>query len=175
MKKFFKINLSTLLSPQYWYISWAILSCIFILNGMIIAIFNATTDSKVGFVFLVFEYIAPMLFGVYLANKEKYKINFLKFVFIFTVLIGSVFFLGKLAMVLSPMLILILMWIIRITKDESKWAFGSIMLYMFSAAPGLFMMIYFDLGLYGLALMYLSRGAIYGKIMQMIYEKVMTK
>jgi hypothetical protein len=47
---------------------------------------------------------------------------------------------------------------------------GHLLLYMFSAAPGLFIMIYFDLGLYGLALMYLSRGAIYGKIMEMINE-----
>jgi len=71
---------------------------------------------------------------------------------------------------LSPILILFLIWIIKITKDESKWAFGSMMLYMFSAAPGFFMMVYFDLGLYGLALMYLSRGAIYGKIMEMLNE-----
>ena len=166
-----KTKLKTLISSKYWYISWALLSSVSILNGMVISIFNATTDTKVGYVFLIFEYIAPMLFGVYLANKEKYKINFIKFLFIFAVLIGSVFFLGKLAMALSPMLILILMWIIKITKDESKWAFGSMMLYMLSAAPGFFMMVYFNLGLHGLALMYLSRGAIYGKIMQMIYEK----
>jgi hypothetical protein len=161
---------SILTSPKYWYISWAIFSSIFILNGMIITIFNTATDTKVGFIFLIFEYIAPMLFGVYLANKEKYKINFIKFLFIFAVLIGSIFFLGKLAMGLSPMLILVLMLIIKITKDEAKWVFGSMMLYMLSAAPGFFTMVYFDLGLYGLALMYLSRGAIYGKVMEIINE-----
>jgi hypothetical protein len=169
------ISIKKLFLQKYWYITWALISSIFIPLGIVIVILNATTDSKVGYIFLVGEFIAPMLFGVYLANKEKYKINFIKFLFIFVVLVSSVLLLGRLAMLLSPLLIIILMWIIKIEKKVQKWAFGSIVLYMFSGTPGLFALIYFHMEISGLVLLYISKGAIYGKIMQMIYEKVITK
>jgi len=166
-----KTKLKTLTSPKYWWLSSGIISVIIILVTISISVISAITNFRIGFVYISFEFIIPMLFGVYLANKEKFKINSKKFLFIFFVLMGSVFFLGKLAMALAPMLILILMWIIQITKNEAKWAFGSMMLYMFSGAPGIFAIIYFKLGLMGFLILYISKGAIYGKIMQILYEK----
>jgi hypothetical protein len=45
------------------------------------------------------------------------------------------------------------------------------MLYIFSGIPGFALLIYFHLELYGLALLYISKGVIFGKVMQIIYEK----
>jgi hypothetical protein len=159
------------LSPKYWYIIWAMITSAFIPLGIVMVIINATTNTKVGFIFLALEFIPPILFGLYLANKEKFKINCIKFLFLFTILIGSVFTLGKLAMVVAPTLILILMPLIKISKTEAKWAFGSFVVFLFSGVPGFIALIYFDLELYGLVLLYISKGAIFGKIMQIIYEK----
>ena len=157
--------------PRYWYIYWAFISGIFIPLSMVVVIINATTDSHVGFVFLASEFIAPMLFGVYLADKEKFKTNLYKFLFIFLVLISSVLFLGQLAMVVTPLCIIFLLWLMKISKRESKLAFGSVAIYTFSATPGLFALIYFHLDIFGLILLYISKGAIFGKVMQIIYEK----
>jgi len=159
------------LSPKYWFILWSIITSAFIPLAMVMVIINATTNTKVGFVFLALEFIPPILFGVYLENKDKFKINFMKFIFLFTVLIGSVFALGKLATVVAPTLILILMPLIKISKNEAKWAFGSFVVFLVSGVPGFIALVYFDLDIYGLVLLYISKGAIYGKIMQLIYEK----
>jgi len=163
------------LEPKYWYILWAIISSSFIPLAIVIVIINATTNTQVGFVFLMLEFLSPIFFGVYLANKEKFKINFIKFLFLFTVLIGSVFTLGKTAMAIAPVLILFIMPLIKISKTEAKWAFGSMMLYIFSGIPGFALLVYFHLELYGLALLYISKGAIFGKVMQIIYEKKVNK
>jgi hypothetical protein len=144
-------------------------------------ILNRITDSEAGSVFLTgsviltIEFIGPMLFGVYLANKERYKINFIKFLFIFFVLLASVLLLGRLSMVLSPVLIFFLMWIIRIEKKVQKLPFASVVLFELSGAPGLFVLIYFDMGIMGLALVFISKGMIYGKTMQIIYVKWIKK
>ena len=166
-----KEKIKTYFIPKYWYLYWAVISSIFIPLSMVMIIINATTNSKVGFVFLLFQLISPMIFGIYLVDKQKFKINLYKFFFIFFILLSSVFFLGRLAMVVTPSLILLLMWVIKISKRESKWAFGSIMIYTFSALPGLLVMVYFHFGVYGLGLTYITQGAIYGKIMQLIYER----
>jgi hypothetical protein len=159
------------LEPKYWYILWAIISSSFIPLAIVMVIISATTNTNVGFVFLMLEFLSPILFGVYLANKEKFKINLIKFLFLFTVLIVTILLLGKTAMAIAPVLILFIMPLIKISTTEAKWAFGSMMLYIFSGIPGFAILVYFHLELYGLALLYISKGAIFGKIMQIIYEK----
>jgi len=164
-------NLKNFFIPKYWYIYWAVISAAFIPLNMVVVLINATTDSKVGFLFLVAEFIAPMLFGVYLADKDKFRVNLYKFLFIFFILVFSVLLFGRLAMAVTPLSIILVMWLMKISKQESKWAFGSIAIYTFSATPGLFALIYFHLDLMGLMLLYISKGAIFGTIMQIIYEK----
>ena len=159
------------LEPKYWYILWAIISSSFIPLAIVMVIISATTNTNVGFVFLMLEFLSPILFGVYLANKEKFKINLIKFLFLFTVLIVTILLLGKTAMAIAPVLILFIMPLIKISKTEAKWAFGSFVVFLFSGVPGFIALIYFDLELYGLVLLYISKGAIFGKIMQIIYEK----
>jgi len=154
--------------PKYWYISWAILSGIFLPFEFII---NILTHNKLIYLFLVSEFLAPMIFGIYLCNKEKFKINLLKILTLFAILIFSVIFLGKLSMAIAPVIILIFMWIIKISRYEAKWAFGTIILYIFSAIPGFIILLYFDMGLFGFILLNISKGAIFGKIMQIIYTK----
>ena len=153
-------------NSKYWYIYFAILVPIFTFSAYSIA-----TYTKYSYLALIGEFFIPIVFSLYLANQDKFRLNLLKFAFIFATIFINVIFLGPLAKVTAPILALVLMWIIKITKEESKWVFGTIFIYVFSAIPSLILMINVGFSILYMVLGYILKGLFFGIVMHIIYNK----
>jgi len=153
-------------NSKHWYIYFAILVPIFTFSAYSIA-----TYTKYSYLALIGEFFIPIVFSLYLANFDKFRLNLLKFAFIFTIIFINIIFLGPLAKVTAPILALVLMWIIKITKEESKWVFGTIFIYVFSAVPSLILMLSVGFSMLYMVLGYILKGLVFGIVMNMIYNK----
>ena len=152
-----------------WWFYWAVLTPVISLAGFYIA--SETTS----FVFLLGELLPSALFGLYLANAQKFKINLLKALMVFTALFVMVVVLKKMAMVIAPVAILLLMWLLKIKKEEAKWMFGSIVLYSLCAIPSLLLLINFQNSLAMLVVGYMVKGVLFGVIMGVFYRRYLTR
>lgn len=164
-----------------WWLLWGILSPILILFSIFSAIFiNPLT-------IIIFELLLPAFFGLWIYDKENFKINFYKFAFSFVVVSILIVVFGKVFAWISIGIMLVLLKVIKFGKSEFLWSFGVMMLYGFLGLIPVFTLIFsnqieldsINEVLRRLSFLYLIvivfgfflRGAVFGFIMQKLKEK----
>ena len=152
-------------NKENWWKLWAIITPINV------ALFMAISVSINSYLFIGSEFLIPALFGLYIINKEKFKTNLMKLTLIFVLLFFIVFTFGSLSKVIAPILLFLFMWIIRFSKDEILWSFGTVVVFTLSGIIGLIFLLVFNHNILLLAVGYIIKGAIFGKLMQIFYEK----
>lgn len=164
-----------------WWLLWGIVSPVLVLFSIFSAIFiNPLT-------IIIFELVVPALFGLWVYDKENFKINFYKFLFTFVVVSILIVLFGKVFAWISVGIMLILLKVIKFGKSEFLWSFGVMMLYGFLGLIPVFKLIFSNqieldsinevLGrlsfLYLIVIVFgfFLRGAIFGFIMQKLKSK----
>ncbi len=85
-----------------WWLLWGIISPVFVLFSILSAIFINS------FIMIIFELVLPAFFGLWVYDKENFKINSFKFAFLLIVVSILAVFLGKVFAWISAGIMLIL-------------------------------------------------------------------
>lgn len=165
-----------------WWLLWGILSPVLVLFSIFSAIFINS------FIMIIFELVLPAFFGLWVYDKENFKINFYKFVFSFAVVSILIILFGKVFAWISVGIMLVLLKVIKFGKSEFLWSFGLMMLYGFLGLIPVFTLIFSNqieldsinevLGrlsfLYLIVIVFgfFLRGAVFGFIMQKCKERI---
>jgi hypothetical protein len=162
-----------------WWILWGILS------PLLFAV-SCLSWLYIHPYFIIVEYIPSALFGLWIISEEKFKINCLK-LFVCILLLGNLIFIfGYNATWIAPVILIVFMNMISLSKDEFLWSFGNTLLYgilglipisiVFFIEPlngvkldSLPLIITQWLGL--LIVCYFLKGAIYGSLLHHFYQK----
>ncbi|MDD2652229.1 MAG: hypothetical protein PHX44_04175 [Sulfurimonas sp.] len=159
-----------------WWIVWGIISPMLVILSFLSGFFISP------YLMIVFELLPPAFFGLWVQDKENFKINSYKFIFLFLVLALLIITFGKAFVWISILIMLGLLWAVRFTKEQFLWSFGAMMLYGILGLIPVFALIFGTnieidgikevLGrlslLYVVAILfvYFIKGAIFGLIMQ---------
>lgn len=165
-----------------WWLLWGIISPVFVLFSILSAIFINS------FIMIIFELVLPAFFGLWVYDKENFKINSFKFAFLLIVVSILAVVLGKVFAWISAGIMLILFKVIKFGKSEFFWSFGVMMLYGTLGLIPVFTMIFsnqieldaLEKVLGRLSFLYLIviifsffvRGAVFGFIMQKCKERI---
>ena len=136
---------------------------------------------------IIFELALPAFFGLWVYDKENFKINSYKLGFLFISISILIVIFGKVFAWISIGIMLILLKVIKFGKSEFFWSFGVMMLYGFLGLIPVFKLIFSNqieldsinevLGrlsfLYLIVIVFgfFLRGAIFGFIMQKLKSK----
>jgi hypothetical protein len=159
-----------------WWLLWGIFSPVFVLFSIFSAIFINP------FTMIFFELGKPAFFGLWVYNKENFKINSYKFTFLLVAVSILAVILGKVFAWISVGIMLILLKVIGFGKSEFFWSFGAMILYGVLGLIPVFTLIFSNqieidvvekvLGrlsfiyLIVIIIAYFARGAVFGFIMQ---------
>lgn len=164
-----------------WWLLWGIISPVFVLFSILSAIFINS------FIMIIFELVVPAFFGLWVYDKENFKINSFKFAFLLIVVSILAVFLGKVFAWISVGIMLILFKVIKFGKSEFFWSFGVMMLYGTLGLIPVFTLIFSNqieldsinevlgrlsfLYLIVIVFSFFVRGAIFGFIIQKLKSK----
>lgn len=107
-----------------WWKIWGVLTPILLIGGIFIA--NVIDTS---YIILLYEFLPPAFFGLWVYDKVQFKQNSIKLFILFLILFLTIYFTGYLATIIAPIIVLIIMVVLKFNKEQFLWSFGSMMLY----------------------------------------------
>ncbi len=173
-------NIKKLLqASQNWWLIWAIASVVLFSLGFTLAV---SLDPY----FLLLEYIAAAVFGLWAYDKSGFSTSLLKFLFLFVAMSGMIFVFAMSYVWVSILIVLALMWLLKFSKEQFIWSFGVMLLYgLLGFIPLLCFVLmapvdvenYHEweilIGKFLLVILagYFAKGAFFGAIMAWFYER----
>lgn len=163
-----------------WWILWGIFTLISTLICFIFMIFISS------FSFLLFEFLPPAFFGLFIYDKINFSKNAKKLFFVFIVFFILIFIFKMVFVWISIGILIVLLSLIKFGKEEFLWSFGTMVLYVLLGFIPLFTLIFlapilgenyqkweFIIANYLLFFLfsYFLKGAIFGAIMAKFYNK----
>ena len=159
-----------------WGIASPLLTFLGFLSGVLIS----------PYITALFEFLPPAFFGLWVLDRENFKTNIYKLIFLLTVLAGLIFFLGQLAMIVAPFIILFVASKIGFLKSAIAWSFGVTLLYGILGLIPILAFVYVQplnpsemgsfvsiigslLGIFFIG--YFVKGALFGTILQFFCKK----
>ena len=185
VEEIMKTYISNLINDSFkWWLLWGIITPILGISSFFLAL-------QIDKMFLLLEFLPSAFFGLWIYDKNNFSLNLKKFIFLLLLVTPLILFLGMPFVWITIFILILAMNLLKFKKEAFLWSFGVMLLYGllglipissiiffndFDLRQGIESVIYNISSIMAIVLGgYFVKGAIFGAILQMLFNKQLKK
>jgi hypothetical protein len=180
-----KTYISNLINDSFkWWLLWGIITPILGISSFFLAL-------QIDKMFLLLEFLPSAFFGLWVYDKNNFSLNLGKFIFLLLLVTPLILFLGMPFVWITIFILILAMNLLKFKKEAFLWSFGVMLLYGllglipissiiffndFDLRQGIESVIYNISSIMAIVFAgYFVKGAIFGAILQKLFNKQLKK